>query len=582
MLKSKKTLISVVLCLTMLMATFSVTAIFPTVAFAASHDWKTIFANADSWFGSANGIALADEIIANQLSDGGWRKDYAATSGEWAKSTIDNDATTSEIKALAKTYKQTGTAKYLTACQEGIDRLISGQYSNGGWPQIFGATSGTYHLHITYNDDAMIKVLNLLTSVANKTGDYTFVDSTRAANASTAVTKGIQCILNTQITNNGVKTIWGQQHDETTLLPTSARAYELPSACSKESVGIINYLKTISNPSDAIKNAINSAVAYLTKVQINGIKTSAVYDSTGTLIDVVVVSDPTAPPIWTRFYELGTDKPVFFDRDSSTHYALSEISQERRTGYSWYGTWPSSVVTAGYVTPAAPKSLTAIAGNAQVSLTWSASTGASSYSVKRATTSGGSYTTVKTGLTSTSYTDTGLTNGTKYYYVVVAVNPAGTSANSNEANATPTVPTLISDLVVNDTTNAADWSIQSNIQVGSVEYGDRTYTIAALPSTYAGSAWVRAANDSKAYTGTTLVSFKVNAAATVYVAFDDRVTTKPSWLSGWTDIGNNIVDNQSTPVTYSVFSKMFASGSTVSLGPNGQSATCCQYYIIVK
>ena len=90
--------------------------------------------------------------------------------------------------------------------------------------------------------------------------------------------------------------------------------------------------------------------------------------------------------------------------------------------------------------PAAPTNLIATAGDAQVGLTWTASTGATSYNIKRSTTAGGQYTTVKTGQTTTSYTDTGLANGTRYYYVVTAVNLGGESGNSNEASATPLPP----------------------------------------------------------------------------------------------------------------------------------------------
>ncbi len=86
--------------------------------------------------------------------------------------------------------------------------------------------------------------------------------------------------------------------------------------------------------------------------------------------------------------------------------------------------------------PAAPGGLTATAGNAQVSLTWNTSGGASSYNVKRGTTSGGPYTQVA-NTAATNDTDTALTNGTTYYYVVTAVNAGGESPNSAQASATP-------------------------------------------------------------------------------------------------------------------------------------------------
>jgi cellulose 1,4-beta-cellobiosidase len=86
--------------------------------------------------------------------------------------------------------------------------------------------------------------------------------------------------------------------------------------------------------------------------------------------------------------------------------------------------------------PQPPSGLKATAGNTQVSLRWNASAGAASYNVKRGTASGGPYTIVAS-LSSTSFTDIGLTNGTTYYYVVTAVNSAGESGNSSEVNATP-------------------------------------------------------------------------------------------------------------------------------------------------
>src|SRR5262249_22454146 len=86
--------------------------------------------------------------------------------------------------------------------------------------------------------------------------------------------------------------------------------------------------------------------------------------------------------------------------------------------------------------PLPPTGVKAIPGNTQITLSWNASAGASSYHVKRATVTGGPYTIVASQ-NSTSYTDTGLTNGAAYYYVVTAVNSAGESGNSSQVTATP-------------------------------------------------------------------------------------------------------------------------------------------------
>ncbi|MFZ1159726.1 MAG: glycoside hydrolase family 44 protein [Candidatus Sulfotelmatobacter sp.] len=102
--------------------------------------------------------------------------------------------------------------------------------------------------------------------------------------------------------------------------------------------------------------------------------------------------------------------------------------------------------------PPAPTGLTATAGNQQVSLSWSASTGATSYNVKRGTVNGGPYTTASSP-TTTSYSDTGLTNGTAYYYVVTAVNANGESGNSNQASATPASAGTPLTVTVNVLTN---------------------------------------------------------------------------------------------------------------------------------
>jgi len=93
--------------------------------------------------------------------------------------------------------------------------------------------------------------------------------------------------------------------------------------------------------------------------------------------------------------------------------------------------------------PAAPTALSATAGNAQASLSWTAGSGATGTSIHRGTTTGGPYTTIATNVAGTTFTDTGLANGTTYFYVVTGTNSLGESPDSNEASATPVLPPTV-------------------------------------------------------------------------------------------------------------------------------------------
>lgn len=90
--------------------------------------------------------------------------------------------------------------------------------------------------------------------------------------------------------------------------------------------------------------------------------------------------------------------------------------------------------------PPAPTGLTATAGNGQVTLSWNAASGATGYVVKRSGASGGPYTVVANNLTATSFNNSGLVNGTTYFYVASAVNASGESANSAQVSVTPQAP----------------------------------------------------------------------------------------------------------------------------------------------
>lgn len=140
---------------------------------------------------------------------------------------------------------------------------------------------------------------------------------------------------------------------------------------------------------------------------------------------------------------------------------------------------------------------------------------------------------------------------------------------------------LISDLIVNDSTNAADWSIRTNIQAGDNQFGDKPYTFTTIPASVAGCDWIRTANDSNAYTGASLATFKVVSDSDVYVAYADGIIVKPTWLSGWIDTGEDITNNENTPATFHLYKRFYKAGSIVSLGSNGDTINSL-YTVIVK
>ncbi|MGH7339441.1 MAG: M14 family zinc carboxypeptidase [Candidatus Rokuibacteriota bacterium] len=107
--------------------------------------------------------------------------------------------------------------------------------------------------------------------------------------------------------------------------------------------------------------------------------------------------------------------------------------------------------------PGAPSNLAATAGSGEIGLTWTAASGATGYRVHRATATGGPYTTVASGVLGTSHTDTGLANGTAYYYVVTGTNAQGEGAASNEASASPVAAVTLTSIAAHD-----GWVLESS------------------------------------------------------------------------------------------------------------------------
>ena len=212
-----------------------------------------------------------------------------------------------------------------------MDYIHAAQYPNGGWPQVWPLAGG-YHDAVTLNDNSMRNILALLRDVSLGTNGFSFVSQSTRRQAAKSFQRGLECVLSAQVTVDGQRTAWAQQYDVLTLAPTSARNYEMPSLSAGESAAITLFLMELPEPNLDVVRAVHAAARWFEKTQIRDVA----FKETGSEGRQLVPS-PGSGPIWSRYYEIGTDRPLFGDRDKTIHDDVNEISQERRNGYSWYG-----------------------------------------------------------------------------------------------------------------------------------------------------------------------------------------------------------------------------------------------------
>ncbi len=308
------------------------------------------------WYAGDDAKRMADNILTFQAKEGAWPKNIETAEKPYTgdpkelEGTFDNGATTIEMYFLAKVAHATHEKKYEESFNKALALILKGQYDNGGWPQsypIHGGDGGYDH-YITFNDGAMTRLMFLLRDVYSS-DVYNFVpDETKQA-CRKAFDKGIECILKCQIKVNGKLTAWCAQHDEKTFEPRPARKFEPISISGCESVGIVHVLMTIEKPSPEVAASIDAAVAWLDSVKIPGIRIEDTPNKDLPKgIQRRVVKDPSAPPMWARFYEIGTNRPIFSDRDTIVVYDLMEIGDERRNGYQWLKYWPKNLIEKEY------------------------------------------------------------------------------------------------------------------------------------------------------------------------------------------------------------------------------------------
>lgn len=295
--------------------------------------------------------AAADALAVGQLESGGWdylvefdpklasnwyrRTDRGRISAEEAArrknvSTFDDDNTQSAIRLLlavadtARNSTDPRDVRIREARDYALTKLLAAQRPNGGWPQRWTGVpvdpkdypvqrasfpkdyprqqppQHTYINYYTLNDDTQRDCVMTLLEAAKRLGRPEY----RAA-----ALKGGDFLLLTQLPEP--QPVWAQQYNPQ-LQPAWARAFEPPSVCSRESGGAMRLLIDLylETGEERYLEPLPRAIAWFKRSQI-------------------------APGLWARMYEIGTNTPIYGDRDGKIHYTVEELTPERQTGYSW-------------------------------------------------------------------------------------------------------------------------------------------------------------------------------------------------------------------------------------------------------
>lgn len=343
-------------------AEFKASGLKVPIAVPDGHDARSVpLDQSTSWYGKAEARRIADIVVSYQTPAGGWSKNidlskhvrqrgerYSHDGGSqftnqadndrplnasWSYvGTFDNDATITELRYIAKVITANPGSSgnpYRAAFSRGLKYILASQYPNGGWPQVWPLEGG-YHDAITFNDGAMLHVLAFQQEVATGRNEYAFVTPEQRDQAAASFLRGLNCLLACQIKTSNSRTVWCQQHDMLTLQPCSARNYEMPSQASAESAEILMFLMEIQKPSPEVDIAIKAAAEWFKKTAIYGLA----FHSVGG--ERHLVEAQGSGPIWARYYQIDTDRPLFGDRDKTIHDNVEEISRERRNGYAWF------------------------------------------------------------------------------------------------------------------------------------------------------------------------------------------------------------------------------------------------------
>ncbi|BCX48673.1 pectin/pectin esterase [Haloferula helveola] len=286
------------------------------------------------WFAGDEARRLAEAAISFQTPAGGWSKHVRLDQGprkpgmHWTAQggesgwhyvgTIDNRSTTEQLKLLR------GVAEHLPAAKEsflkGIDYLLVAQFPNGGWPQVYPLEGG-YHDHVTFNDNAMLHVLELFRDLLADPPE--FIEPKRLAAVRSAFEKGIECVLDAQVRTDGERTVWCAQHDPLTLEPVEARLMEPASLSGGESAALVAFLMGLENPSPEVRQAVEAALDWFESHELE-------------------TTDNDRR--WARFYDPVTGQPIFPGADGIIYGSFDEMAKHHPVGYDYFSGKPADLL----------------------------------------------------------------------------------------------------------------------------------------------------------------------------------------------------------------------------------------------
>lgn len=336
----------------------------------AIHRWRNRLGDDYASYAPDQVREIADNILLLQRDHGGWIEnrdptrilsadDVSQLEAEKrdAAFSFDNRNIYSQIEYLMGAYERTGDARFRDGAERGLALVLNEQTPDCGAWRHSSPPRNDYHARITIADEVTSGNLRLLRRVVARAFPFARVDHALRQRASTGLARGDQCLLTLQIRQNGRLTGWAGQYDPDTLQPAGGRRFELPAIVSQETVEVVRYLMSIPEPTPEQIAAIEAAVAWLRDSQLRGLRLVETqldppvrYEHHTATIDRALVPDLAAPPLWARFYDLNDNSVVLANRDGVRAASYADVHPERRSGYSWYGTWPRTLLERDYPT----------------------------------------------------------------------------------------------------------------------------------------------------------------------------------------------------------------------------------------